>query len=272
MTMLTVLSPLSAWLVMLALSAQACRHGRQDGPHFLTWRHLLLAYALPLLGILALPLLLPLSREALLGLMICVLSGCGTSGAALARAAGTPADRIIALMIASAAIAMVGLPLAVLLQTDSSHFLGSAMTILAALMLAQWLPFQLGNRHFRRHRDQERLERTLDRLASVSVIALILLVAWQELPRLPAHPEIALAGALTAVMLGLVSRAATAPTPGLETLIVVRNLTAATLVTTQLPMAADAMTALCAFGLAMYPVAFTTTWLARPPRVGQSPL
>ncbi len=272
MTMLTVLSPLSAWLVMLALSAQACRHGEAGGGHFLTARHLLLAYALPMSGIIALPLLLPLSPESRLGLMICVLSGCGTSGAAIARSAGARPDRIIALMLASAAIALIGLPLAVLLQTDSSHFLGSAGTILAVLLLAQWLPFQLGSRHFRRHRDQQQIERLLDRLASISVIALILLIAWQELPRLPAHPEIALAGALTAVMLGLVSRVATAPTPGLETLIVVRNLTAATLVTTQLPMAAEAMTALCAFGLAMYPVALTVTWLARPPRAGQSPL
>lgn len=272
MTLLTVLSPLSAWLVMLALSAQSCRHGQPQGAHFLTPRHLLLAYALPLLGILALPLLLPLSREALLGLMICVLSGCGTSGAAIARAAGAAPDRIIALMVASAAIAVLGLPLAVLLQTDGSHFMTSAVTILATLLLAQWLPFQLGRRYFLRHREQERLERALDKLASLSVIALILLIAWQELPRLPEHPAIAIAGALTAVMLGVVSRAATAPARGLETLIVVRNLTAATLVVTRLPMAAEAMTALCAFGLAMYPVALTMTWLARTPRAGQSPL
>lgn len=272
MTWLNLLSPLSAWLVMLSVSAQACRHGGDSGRHFLNPRHLLLAYVVPVLCICALPLLLPLSPEARLGLTICVLSGCGTSGAALARAAGTSASRVIALMVSSAAIAVISLPLAVLLASGSSQFLASAGTILAVLLLAQWLPFQLGSHYFRRHPDRQRLELVLEKLASLSVIVLIALIAWQELPRLPAHPDIAIAGAVVAVLLGLVSRAATAPDQGLETLIVVRNLTAATLVASRLPMAAEAMTALCAFGLAMYPVAFVLVWRSRTTRPARSPL
>lgn len=272
MTPLSLLSPLSAWLVMLALSAQAMRHGGRADRHFLNPRHLLMAYAVPMLVILALPLLLPLDRSAQLGLMICVLSGCGTSGAAIARAAGAPPASVIALMTGSAAIAIIGLPLAVLVQTGGGHFLTSAGTILAVLLLCQWLPFQLGSRYFRRHTNQLRLEAALERLASLSVIALILLIAWQELPRLPAHPDIALGGAITAIVLALASRPATAPTRGLETMVVVRNLTAATLVAAHLPGAAEAMTALCAFGLAMYPAALTLSWLTRAPRQARSPL
>ena len=86
MNWLTVLSPLSAWLVMLALSARAANEPSLPFRHMLTLRHVLWAYALPALLILLLHGIGLIDRLASLGLLICLLSGCGTSGAALARA------------------------------------------------------------------------------------------------------------------------------------------------------------------------------------------
>ena len=54
MNWLTVLSPLSAWLVMLALSARAANEPSLPFRHMLTLRHVLWAYALPALLILLL--------------------------------------------------------------------------------------------------------------------------------------------------------------------------------------------------------------------------
>ena len=272
MNWLAVLSPLSAWLVMLALSARAAGESRLSFGALLTHRHVLWAYALPTLFILLLQYLHLIDHLASLGLLICLLSGCGTSGAALARNTGTASGSVVALMIASAAIAIVTLPLATLTMLGGEEAATSAFIVLAALVLAQWLPFQLGLAWFRRHAASSALAGNLERMASLSVLMLIALIAWRELPRLPEHPDIAFAAAALALLLGLVSRRATAPHQGLESMVVIRNLTAATLVASQLSAAASVMTALCAFGVVMYPVALLQVWRARVTRKAVAPL
>ncbi|MEK6788465.1 MAG: hypothetical protein AABY68_05900 [Pseudomonadota bacterium] len=272
MNWLTVLSPLSAWLVMLALSARAAGESRLPFRELLTIRHLFWAYALPTLLILLLQYLGLIDRLASLGLLICLLSGCGTSGAALARKTGTASSSVVALMIASAAIAIITLPLATLMLLGGKEAAVSAFIVLAALVLAQWLPFQLGLAWFRRHAASPALAGNLERIASLSVLLLIALIAWRELPRLPEHPDIAFAAAALAVLLGLVSRRATAPHQGLDSMVVIRNLTAATLVASQLSAAASVMTALCAFGVVMYPVAMLQVWRTRVTRKPPAPL
>ncbi len=272
MNWLMILSPLSAWLVMLALSARAAGESRLPFRELLTTRHLLWAYALPTLLILLLQYLGLTDRLTSLGLLICLLSGCGTSGAALARNTGTASGSVVALMIASAAIAIITLPLATLALLGGEEAAISAFIVLAALVLAQWLPFQLGLAWFRRHAASPALAGNLERLASLSVLMLIALIAWRELPRLPEHPDIAFAAAALTLLLGLVSRRATAPHQGLESMVVIRNLTAATLVASQLSGAASVMTALCAFGVVMYPVALLQVWRARVTRKAVAPL
>jgi len=272
MNWLTVLSPLSAWLVMLALSARAASEPGLPIRQMLTLRHVLWAYALPAMLILLLQHGGLIDRLASLGLLICLLSGCGTSGAALARNTGTASGSVVALMVASAAIAILTLPLATLMLLGGQEAAVSAFVVLVALVLAQWLPFQLGLAWFRRRPASPGLAGNLERMASLSVLLLIALIAWRELPRLPNHPDIAIAAALLAILLGLVSRHATAPHQGLGSMVVIRNLTAATLVASQLSAAASVMTALCAFGVVMYPVAMLQVWRARVTRKPPAPL
>lgn len=272
MNTLMLLSPVSAWLVMLALSARAAGESRLPFAQLLSLRHLFWAYALPTLFILLLQQLGMIDRLASLGLLICLLSGCGTSGAALARNTGTASGSVVALMVASAAIAIMTMPLATLMLLGGQEAAISAFVVLVALVLAQWLPFQLGLAWFHRHAASPALAGNLERLASLSVLLLIALIAWRELPRLPEHPDIAFAAAALALLLGLVSRRATAPHQGLESMVVIRNLTAATLVASQLSAAASVMTALCAFGVVMYPVALLQVWRARVTRKAATPL
>lgn len=266
MDALLIVSPLSAWLVMLALSARAASEPGVSARSWLTARHLVLAYLLPTAFLLMLEHKGLISPDIRLGLLICLLSGCGTSGAALARGSGGSAAAVASLMLASAGLAVVLLPLAVLLGVGNDAALASAGTVLAVLLLAQGLPYRLGLLRFRAHPPSPRLQAGLDRLASVSVLALIALIAWRELPRLLDHPGVTLAAAGTAILLGLVARPATTPHEDLGSMLVIRNLTAASLVASQLTDAPEVMTALCAFGLVMYPVALIQVWRAHVTR------
>lgn len=266
MDILLIVSPLSAWLVMLALSARAASEPGVSARGWLTARHLVLAYLLPTAFLLMLEHKGLIGAEARLGLLICLLSGCGTSGAALARGSGGSAPAVASLMLASAGLAILLLPLAVLLGVGNDAALTSAGIVLAALLLAQGLPYWLGLQRFRARPASPQLQAGLDRLASLSVLALIALIAWRELPGLPDHPDIAMAAAGTAILLGLVARPATTPHEDLGSMLVIRNLTAASLVASQLPSSPEVMTALCAFGLMMYPVALIQVWRAHVTR------
>lgn len=272
MNALVLLSPVSAWLVMLALSARAASEPGLPVRQMLTTRHVLWAYALPALLILLLHHAALIDRLACLGLLICLFSGCGTSGAALARNRGTASGSVVALMVASAAIAIIAMPLATLMLLGGQEAAVSAFVVLVALVLAQWLPFQLGLAWFRHQPASPRLTGHLERMASLSVLLLIALIAWQELPRLPQHPDITLAATALAVLLGLVSHRATAPHPGLDSMVVIRNLTAATLVASQLTVGNTVMTTLCAFGVVMYAVAMLQVWISRVARKPPAPL
>lgn len=272
MNILVLLSPVSAWLVMLALSARAASEPGLPFRQLLTVRYLFWAYALPALLVLVLQAGGLIDQLASLGLLICLFSGCGTSGAALARSTGTASGSVIALMVASAAIAILAMPLVTLMLLSGQEAAVSAFIVLVSLVLAQWLPFQLGLAWFRRHPPSALLAGHLERMASLSVMLLIGLIAWQELPRLADHPALAIAASLMAILLGLTSRQATAPHQGLESMVVIRNLTVATLVASQLSAAATVMTSLCAFGVVMYLVAMLQVWHARVTRKTQAPL
>jgi len=175
-------------------------------------------------------------------------------------------------MVASAAIAILTMPLATLILLGGQEAAVSAFVVLVALILAQWLPFQLGLAWFQRHPASPALAHNLERIASASVFLLIALIAWRELPKLPHNPDIALAAALLAILLGLISSYATLPNQGLESMVVIRNLTAATLVASQLASAASIMTSLCAFGVMMYLVVMLQVWRQRRTRKANTPL
>lgn len=257
---------------MLALSARTACEPSLPFRQMLTSRFLLWAYGLPVLVIVVMQYSGLIDQYGSLGLLICLLSGCGTSGAALARSTGTAPASVVALMVASAAIAILTMPLATLILLGGQQAAVSAFVVLVALILAQWLPFQLGLAWFQRHPASPVLAYHLERIASVSVLLLIALIAWRELPRLPENPDIALASALLAILLGLISSYATQPHHGLENMVVIRNLTAATLVASQLASAASIMTSLCAFGVMMYLVVMLQVWRQRRTRKANTPL
>ncbi|HEX4869775.1 MAG TPA: hypothetical protein VFV15_03505 [Moraxellaceae bacterium] len=257
MTLLTVLSPLSAWLVMLSLGLGADTGDRAAWRHELSPRYWLGAYALPLLLVVAAAAAGLISAAGGLGLALCLLSGSGTSGVAWARARGADNRRVTARLASGALVALVSMPLAAAWVTADA--LGVAVTVFVTLLLAQWLPWQAGRAWRRRWPPAPRTQRVLERLASLSVVALIAVVAWQSLPQLLAHPR--LAGVAVAVALALALAAALEAPARLEAMGVVKNLTLVTLVLTQAGAPPDAMTALAAFGAVMYPAAWAAARL-----------
>lgn len=80
MNVLTFLSPLSAWLVMLSLGLGADTRDRAAWRHELSARYWLGVYALPLLLVVAGAGSGLVPAAGGLGLALCILSGSGTSG------------------------------------------------------------------------------------------------------------------------------------------------------------------------------------------------
>lgn len=257
MTVLTLLSPLSAWLVMLSLGLGADTRDRAAWRHELSPAYWLGGHVLPLLLLLVLACigLYLVPAMAALGLALCLLSGAGTSGVAWARARGARNERITARLASGAVVALVGMPLAAAawLRQDA---LAVALTVFLTLVAAQWLPWQLGRWWRVRRPPSARLQRGLEKAASWSVVALIVVVAWQSLPGLLAAPQLALLA--TVVVLVLAVASAFDAGARLEAMGVVKNLTLVTLVLMQAKAPAEAMTGLAAFGAVMYPAA----WLA----------
>lgn len=254
MTVLTILSPLSAWLVMLSLGLGADSRDRAAWRHELSPRYWLGVYALPLALVVACASGGLVSAAAGLGFALCILSGGGTSGVAWARVRGADNHRITTRLAAGAALALVAMPVAAAWVTPDAPRV--AATVFIALVLAQWLPWQVGRWWQARRPPAPAALRRLERAASLSVVVLILVVAWQSLPELVAHPRLAALAAAVAVLLALAS--AFDARDRLEAMGVVKNLTLVTLVLTQAGAPQDAMTALAAFGAVMYPAA----WLA----------
>ncbi|MDF2447255.1 MAG: hypothetical protein K0S46_2491 [Moraxellaceae bacterium] len=254
MTVLTILSPLSAWLVMLSLGLGADTRDRAAWRHELSLRYWLGVYALPLLLVVACAAGGWVSAAGGLGLALCILSGSGTSGVAWARARGADNHRVTARLASGALLALIGMPIAAAWVTTDA--LGVALTVFVTLVLAQWLPWQVGRWWKARRPLSAPALRRLEQAASLSVVALILVVAWQSLPQLLVHPRLAAVAAAVALALALASAFDAADR--LEAMGVVKNLTLVTLVLTQSGAPEDAMTALAAFGAVMYPAA----WLA----------
>lgn len=254
MNILTILSPLSAWLVMLSLGLGADTRDRAAWRHELSARYWLGVYVLPLLLVLACAGSGLVSAAGGLGLALCILSGSGTSGVAWARARGADNHRITSRLAGGALLALVSMPLAAAWVTTDA--LGVALTVFVTLVLAQWLPWQVGRWWKARRPLAPPALRQLEQAASASVVALIVVVAWQSLPELLAHPRLAAVAAAVAMVLAVAS--AFDASAKLEAMGVVKNLTLVTLVLTQSDAPQDAMTALAAFGAVMYPAA----WLA----------
>lgn len=254
MNVLTILSPLSAWLVMLSLGLGADTRDRAAWRHELSARYWLGIYVLPLLLVIAGAGSGMVSVAGGLGLALCILSGSGTSGVAWARARGADNHRITTRLAGGALVALVCMPVAAAWVTDDAPAV--ALTVFVTLVLAQWLPWQIGRWWKARRPLAPAALRRLEQAASLSVVALIVVVAWQSLPHLLAHPRLAVMAAVVALALAVASVFDAADR--LEAMGVVKNLTLVTLVLTQANAPQDAMTALAAFGAVMYPAA----WLA----------
>lgn len=227
MSVLTILSPLSAWLVMLSLGLGATAADRAGWKHELAVRYWFGVYVLPLLLIGGCLYFDAITEGGALGLALCVLSGSGTSGVAWAKARGASGSRVTTRLASGALIALVTMPLAAALGAVTVNALQVAITVFLALMLAQWLPWQVG-RWWGAHRPMKPGSlRMLERAAAVLAIVLAVTSAFEADVRL-------------------------------EAMGVIRNLTLVTLVLTQANAPQEAMTALAAFGALMYPAA----WLA----------
>lgn len=259
MNVLTVLSPLSAWLVMLSLGLGADTSDRAAWRHELSPRYWLGVYVLPLLFVLASAGTGLLPAAGALGFALCILSGAGTSGVAWARLRGADNHRVTTRLASGALVALLAMPLAAAWVTaDAATVAG---TVFVTLVLAQWLPWRIGRGWQARRPPAPRWRRRLDKAASWSVVALILVVAWQSWPHLLAHPRLALVAAGVALLLAIASAYDAAAR--LEAMGVVKNLTLVTLVLVQARAPQDAMTALAAFGAVMYPAAWLASWLGR---------
>ena len=268
MNALTWLAPLSSWLVLLHLGAHA---PLQDAaPSSRPGRAFWFAhYIMPLAVVVLLSQWGVINSHERLGLIVCVLSGMGTSAVPMALRDGASAHAMTRRLAQGAMIALVALPLAFLGLTGQDQGLTAALArfALTALVLvgALWVPWRLGQWLARQAWFTTRTFAALGRVATLSVIALILLVAWHELPRLPEHPWLLAACTLLVITLGLGGALLDANT-GLATTGVVRNLTLATLVLAIDVHTMESLTALAAFGALMYLGVWPTSWLARQVR------
>ncbi|PAU89417.1 hypothetical protein CK507_00610 [Pseudomonas sp. WN033] len=260
MNTLTVLAPLSSWLVMMYLGAQAKAQAghpaARQGPAFYG-----VHYVAPLLVILLMHRFGLVELSHSLGLALCVLAGTGTSAVPWALRDGASAAAISARLAVGAMVALVTLPLVALAfaaPEDALQRLGITALVMAGVM---WLPWQLGRFATAKGWLSPRGLSMLGKAATLSVVALIVLVAWRELPRLPEQPGL-LAACLVLVMVQGMGGALLDARTGLATTAVIRNLTLATVVIVTSSSAADAMTALAAFGTLMYLGVWPTSQLA----------
>jgi hypothetical protein len=258
MSLLTVLSPLSAWLVMLSLGLGADARDRAAWRHELSLRYWAGSYAVPLLLVMAMAWQEWLGVGAALGFALVILSGSGTSGVAWARLRGADNQRVTARLASGALVALVAMPLAAGLAAGNA--LEVVMVVFATLVAAQWLPWQIGRWWRRRRPPAAGAQRLLEKAASASVVALIAVVAWGSLPQLLLQPRLAALAAGLALVLAIAASADAGVR--LEAMGVVKNLTLVTLVLLQAGAPAEAMTALAAFGAVMYPGAWLASWLA----------
>lgn len=255
------LAPLSSWLVMLHLGSQA--HAQPGAPSIRPGIAFYLAhYGAPLAAVFLLDYFGVIGTYETLGLAVCVLSGVGTSAVPWTLRDGANATAMARRLALGSTIALVALPLASLAFADRDQALARFAMTASILVGALWLPWNLGRLLARRTWLSKPALAALGKLATLSVVALILLVAWNELPRLPERPWLIAACFLLVATQGIGGAFVDART-GLATTAVIRNLTLATVVLVVDERTTASMTALAAFGTLMYLGVWPTSRLAR---------
>ncbi len=249
-TALDLLALGSTWLVMFGLALNAPAALPRSGGWIVA---ALLGYLLPGLGLLALA-RLGLASPHLLGLALCIAAGFGTSGAALHRLAGGDAQQAARLVIGSSLLALPLMLLLVAVATEPTKQMALLGKVVLLGLLGQLLPYTLGRGllHWRPQLGR-RLAAPLERLAGAAVIALIILIAQQTLPRLVAHPELLVAASLLVGLLLMASLGRQRVQDGNpQLLLLVRNLGGAILLARVLPESGEVLLAITAFGVPMY--------------------
>lgn len=260
MNAVTWLAPLSSWLVMVHLGAKdqaqfSTPSARSNMAFYLSH------YAAPLAVVWLLHGSGVVASQESYGLAVCVLSGVGTSAVPWALRDGASADAVSRRLALGAAVALICLPLISLAHASQGQALAHFAATASILIGAMWLPWRVGRWLAQRMRLSPSWLASLGKAATLSVVTLILLVAWRELPRLPERPWLIAAGFLLVVAQGIGGALLDART-GLATTAVVRNLTLATLVLVASSETPGSLTALAAFGTLMYIAVWPTSWLA----------
>lgn len=261
MSILHWLAPLSSCLVMLHLGTQVLpqqtiRLSQQAG-----WRLALVHYLAPLAAVFILARFGMLGTAESAALAICILAGVGTSAVPLALNSGASANAVTDRIMLSAIIAFISLPLVSILYAPPQQVILQTTLVFIMLGLFLWLPWLAGRQLGQKDWFNKQLKHRLGTAASLSVAALIGIVAWLQLPMLLNHPWLIVASVIIVLVQGLGAALFDAQ-HGLAVTAVVRNLTLATLILTFNQQSPTSLTALAAFGLIMYAGVWPTMRLA----------
>lgn len=258
---LSILAPVSAFLVMLNLGLKTPVFPKgiwaQHGLAFALGH-----YALPLLALYLMYHWTWLSLAGFAGLSVCMLSGIGTSAVPMALRNGTRPEALSGRLVLSSGIALVTVPVFTVWVHPPEHPSLQIALVFGVLMGVVWLPWQVGRMASHRQALSPVTCRWIERTGNWTVIALVSVVAWRELPKLPEQPELVLAcGLLTAVLSagGLVLDRKN----GMISTAIVRNLTLTILVLTNWDIGPEALTALSAYGVLMYMAVWPAIRLGR---------
>jgi hypothetical protein len=157
---------------------------------------------------------------------------------------------------------LITLPLSSLVFSNREQALVRFAVTVTVLVGALWLPWRLGRLLASRRWLQDAGFAALGKAAALSVLILITLVAWTELPRVPGRPGLIAVCFLLVATQGIGGALLDMRT-GLATTAVIRNLTLATLVLVIDERGAASLTALAAFGILMYLGVWPTSRLAQ---------
>ncbi|MCQ8896765.1 hypothetical protein NQT62_10010 [Limnobacter humi] len=192
-----------------------------------------------------------LSQPALLGLSVCILAGTGTSSVPMALAVGANPMGVSSRLMVSAVVALLFIPFTTFWLMESPEALHQAALVLAVLLFAVGLPWVLGQWFARQNRPSAAWRARLDAAGNWSVLALIVLVAVRELPKLSQHWDLA-AVSLLLVFVLCVGGIWAEGKKGLAITALIRNLTLSILVLNSLNTDSEAFTAMSVFGALMY--------------------
>lgn len=258
---LTILAPLSSWLVMLHLGAQTINHSL---PHKqkISYPFVLSQYLIPLSLIFLFSYLGFLSVNESFGLTVCILSGIGTSAVPWALRDGASASAVTHRLALCSTFALVTLPLALFFYFNTEQTQYQVIFMFCILIGTLWTPWYLGKLLAKHSYLTANTLNLLGKLATFSVIALILIIACKELPKLPDHPWLVFV-CLIIVTAQVISGAITEASTGLATTTLIKNLTLATLVIIINKQTLDSLTSVAAFGAIMYLGVYPTLALSK---------